>query len=153
MDFHPKYSEVDIGEGLYSCDDYMKLYDKAKDDCISTGCSVTDKACDTQACAAIDGTTNQGIGDDFKDYLDQLRIVVKGSCKEDKYDDYNCNPSGGCANVKRVRVQIPSLIGTSTAANGGKFLANYKVTFDQEKASTCETITTLVSAGLGALPG
>ncbi|KAF9889652.1 hypothetical protein FE257_007160 [Aspergillus nanangensis] len=154
VEFHPEYSEVDIGEGLYSCDDYMKLYDKAKEDCLSIGCSVTNEACDDQVCTAIDGTTNQGVEDDFKDYLDQLRTVVKGSCKEDKYVDSYCTPAGICSNVNRVRVQIPAFLGTSTAANSGKFLANYKVTFTKkETKSTCQTLTTLISAGLGALPG
>ncbi|KAJ5469221.1 hypothetical protein N7475_006973 [Penicillium sp. IBT 31633x] len=154
VEFHAEYSEVDIGEGLYSCDDYIKLYDKAKEDCLSIGCSVTNEACDGHVCTVIDGTSNWGVRDDFKDYLDQLRTVVKGSCKEDKYDDYNCTPSGTCSNVKRVRVQIPSFLGTATAANSGKFLANFKVTFTKkETKSTCETITTLVSAGLGSLPG
>ncbi|KAJ5823897.1 hypothetical protein N7447_006237 [Penicillium robsamsonii] len=151
--FHPEYSEVDIGEGLYSCGDYMKLYDKAKEDCLSIGCAVTKEACDHQVCTAIDGTAIQG-EIDFKKYLDQLRIIVKGSCKEDKYVDSYCTPSGTCSNVKRVRVQIPSFLGTSTTANSGKFLTNYKVTFSKkETKSTCETITTLLSAGLGTLPG
>lgn len=154
VEFHPEYNEVDIGEGLYSCDDYMKLYDQVKDDCLSIGCSVTNEVCDEQACAAIDGTTNQGVEDKFKDYLDQLGTVVEGSCKEEEYEDYNCSPGGICSTVPRVRVQIPSFMGTSTAGDDGSFVANYKVTFSKNgQDSSCETITTLISAGLGGLPG
>ncbi|KAF4985637.1 hypothetical protein FDECE_16420 [Fusarium decemcellulare] len=144
IEFHAELNEVDIGEGLYSCDDYMKLFDEAKEDCLSIGCDVNKKACDAQTCVTIDGTTNQGVDDKFKGYLDQLRGVIAGSCKTETYIKYHCNPGGICSNVKRVKVQIPSFLGSSTAKNGDTFVANYKATFTQsETKSSCEIVTAL----------
>ena len=132
----------------------MKLFDKAKGDCLSVGCDVNKKACDSHACVTIDGTTNQGVDDKFKDYLAQLRDVIAGACKAKGYVDYFCTPNGICSNNKRVKVEIPSFIGSSTSKDGDVFVANYKVTFsEKEKKSSCEHVTSLVSAGIGALPG
>ncbi|KAF4958836.1 hypothetical protein FGADI_2180 [Fusarium gaditjirri] len=154
IEFHPELNEVDIGEGLYSCDDYMKLFDKAKGDCLSVGCAVDKKACDTETCVAIDGTVSAGVDDKFKGYLDQLRGVIAGSCKTEKYTEYYCTPDGICSNVRRVKVQIPSFLGSSTVNNKDDFIANYKVTFSEnEKKSSCDIVTALVSAGIGNLPG
>ncbi|KAF4965255.1 hypothetical protein FSARC_6934 [Fusarium sarcochroum] len=154
IEFHAELNEVDIGEGLYSCDDYMELFDKAKEYCLSIGCDVNNKACDAQTCVTIDGTTNQGVDDKFKGYLDQLRGVIGGSCKRKAYTKYQCTPDGICSNINRVRVQIPSFLGSSTAKDEDTFVANYKVTFSQsETKSSCEIVTALVSAGIGSLPG
>ncbi|KAM0414594.1 hypothetical protein ACHAPT_013566 [Fusarium lateritium] len=151
--FHDELNEVDLGEGLYSCDNYMKLFDEAKEDCLSTGCDVNRKACDVQTCVTIDGTTNQGVDDKFKGYLDELRGLVAGSCKEEPYEDWYCTPNGICSTNKRVKVQIPTFIGSSTAKDEDTFVANYKVTFSkQETKSDCETVTALLSAGVGVLP-
>ncbi|RSL45510.1 hypothetical protein CEP54_014231 [Fusarium duplospermum] len=144
---HEEINEVDVGEGLYSCDDYMKLFDLAKEGCTPVGCVTENKACDDQTCVTIDGTTNQGVDDKFKGYLDQLRGVIAGSCKTEAYQDYYCTPNGVCSTNKRVKVQIPSFIGSSTSKDKGLFVANYKVTFTQkERKSACDIITALLSA-------
>lgn len=154
IEFDPTYNEVDIGEGLYSCDDFMVLFDTVRDDCLSIGCDVNNEVCDEQACSSIDGTTTSGVDDKFKDYLYDLGDAIKGSCKEEEYEDSQCSPSGICNTTKRVKVQIPSFLGTSTAADDGTFIANYKVTFSKnEQDSTCDTITGMIQAGLGHLPG
>ncbi|CAG7559021.1 unnamed protein product [Fusarium equiseti] len=153
VEFHPEINEVDLGESLYSCDSYMKLFDKAKGNCLSVVCDVNKKECDNHSCVSIDGTTNQGVDDKFKGYLDQLRTVIAGSCKEEKYVDWHCSPDGICSNNKRIKVQIPSFIGSSTSKDGEIFAPNYKVTFNEkEQKSSCETVTSLVSAGIGNLP-
>jgi len=150
---HPELNEVDIGAGLYSCDDYMKLFDEAKKGCLSVGCDVNKKACDSHACATIDGTTTQGVGDKFKDYLDQLRGVIAGSCKQETYDGTHYRPDGNGGNVKKVKVQIPSFIGSSTAKDGA-FVANFKVAFTEKAVkSSCDIATALLAAGVGVLPG
>ncbi|RSL56824.1 hypothetical protein CEP53_006661 [Fusarium sp. AF-6] len=153
IEYHAELNEVAVGEGLYSCDDYMKLFDKVREDCLGTGCEVSKKACDSHTCVTIDGTTSAGMKDKFKGYLDQLRSVVAGSCKTEAYQDHFCTPNGVCSTNKRVKVQIPSLLGSSTA-QGKHFVANYKVAFTkQERKSECDIIEALVNAGLGALPG
>ncbi|KAH7247851.1 hypothetical protein B0J15DRAFT_563251 [Fusarium solani] len=152
IEFHAELNEVDVGEGLYSCDDYMKLFDSAKEACLSIGCDVNKKACDDQTCVTIDGTTNQGVDDKFKGYLDQLRGVIAGSCKTEAYEDYYCTPNGVCSTNKRVKVQIPSFLGSSTAKDEDTFVANYKVTFTQkETKSSCDIVTALRWAGKSCL--
>lgn len=92
--------------------------------------------------------------DKFKGYLAQLRDVIVGSCKEKEYVDYFCTPNGSCSNNKRVKVEIPSFIGSSKSKNGDTFVANYKVTFsEKQQKSSGEHVTSLVSAGISTLPG
>ncbi|KAI8670424.1 hypothetical protein NCS57_00513500 [Fusarium keratoplasticum] len=146
-------NEVDIGEGLYSCDDYMKLFDKAKDECLATGCDVNRKACDDLTCVTIDGTANTGLEDKFKNYLNDLRTFIAATCKAEAYTDSFCTPNGVCSSNKKVKVQIPSFIGTSTSKNDDIFVANYKVTFSQKALKAgCDIVATLVGAGVGILP-
>ncbi|RFN53892.1 hypothetical protein FIE12Z_1806 [Fusarium flagelliforme] len=151
---HPELNGVVIGKGLYSCNHYMKLFDKAREGCLLVGCDVNKKVCDAHACVTIDGTTNQGVVGQFKGYLDDLRTVIAGSCKENHSNESYCTPSGTCSNNNRVKVQIPSFIGSSTAKYGVIFVANYKVTFsEKQKKSSCDIIKDLFNAGLGTLPG
>ncbi|KAM0227387.1 hypothetical protein ACHAPO_011573 [Fusarium lateritium] len=128
--FHLELNQVDIGKDLYSCDDYMKLFDSAKKDCLS------------------------GVDDTFKGYLDQLRGVIAGSCEAKPYEEYSCGgPGHSCGNAKRVKVKIPSFIGASTAKGDETFVANYKVSFTQSQVkSPCDVAMGLLSAGIGTLP-
>ena len=153
VESHKEINEVDIGEGRYFCDRYMKLFDEARKGCLSTGCDVTKKACDSLTCVTIDGTTNRGLADKYKGYLDEFRAIIAGSCKETPYDNYFCRPDGNCSNNKRVKVQIPSFIGASTSKDGDSFVANYKLTFTgKETPGACELINSLLAAGIGTLP-
>ncbi|KAL6918663.1 hypothetical protein FSST1_002689 [Fusarium sambucinum] len=56
--FHLELNQVDIGKDLYSCDDYMKLFDSAKKECLSVRYDVNKKTCDQHTCVTIGGTTN-----------------------------------------------------------------------------------------------
>lgn len=134
VEFHPEINEVDLGESLCSFGSYMKLFDKAKGNCLSVRCDVNKKACDKHSCVSIDGTTNQGVDDKFKDYLDQLRDVIARCCKEEKYVDWHCSPDEICSNKnKRIKVQISSFIGPSTSKHGEIIVANYKVTSSEKE--------------------